>query len=166
LGSNHSPIEDYATLTVVVPAYVIEITPRYEQLHLDELFSAGALRKVTVGEPGAHATVTGTHGVGVKTPLAADVADAVVGLANDEHIPNVGILVVGMASLILAAVILLAVTPGMETARTAGAAPKLQVIAAVAATSCAIIFSFSVVYAHVSIICKIQNHWQVSLPEC
>ncbi len=120
-------------------------------MHLDELLSAGALRKVTVGDPGAHATVTGRQGVGVSTPLAADVADAVAGLVNDEHIPNVGILVVGMASLILAAVILLAVTPGIVTAKTAGAAPNEHCIAAVCATSCAmriVLFFYHVQDAH------------------
>ena len=104
---------------------------------MDELFNAGALRNVTVGEPGTHATVTGIHGVGVSTPLAAAVADAVVGFASDEHTPNVGIFIIGTASLMFAAVILLAVTPGIETESTAGAAPKLQVIIAVCATSCA-----------------------------
>ncbi len=38
----------------------------------------------TVGEPGIHgAVVFGMHGMGVSTPLAADVADATVGLAKD-----------------------------------------------------------------------------------
>jgi hypothetical protein len=108
-------------------------------LHLDELLRAGDFRKVTVDEPGAHATVTGIHGVGVSTPLAADVADAVVGFVRDEHIPNVGIFVTGIASLILAAAILSAVTVETVTNNVAGEAPKVQDILAVAATNCAIV---------------------------
>lgn len=124
----------------------MEITPRYEQLHFDELLRAGALRKVTVADPGAHATVTGTQGVGVKTPLAADVADAVAGFVSDEHIPNVGILVTGIASLMLAAGFLSAVTVGNVTSSVAGAAPKEHDMVAVAATNCAIIIVLSDLY--------------------
>jgi len=47
--------------------------------------------------PGAQgAEVTGTHGVGVKTPLAADVAEAVAGLDMEVHMANVGILTTGL----------------------------------------------------------------------
>lgn len=123
-------------MTVVVPAKLIEITPKYAQLHLDELLSAGAFLSMTVGEPGTHGVVTGMHGVGVSTPLAAAVADAVVGFAKDEHTPNGGILAIGIQSLMLAAVSLLAVTPGINTDKVAGAAPKLHCIIAVCATSC------------------------------
>lgn len=45
---------------------------------------------MTVGEPGAHgAGQEGTHGIGVNTPNAAEVADATVGFARLLHIPNV-----------------------------------------------------------------------------
>ena len=43
------------------------------------------------GDQGA--VITGTQGIGVSTPQAADVAEATVGLAIDWHMPNVGILV-------------------------------------------------------------------------
>ena len=102
------------------------------------LFSAGDFRKVTVGDPGAHAIVTGIQGVGVSTPLAAAVADAVVGLVSDEHMPKVGILVMGIASLIFAAGFLSPVTVTAVTSNVAGAAPNVQDILAVAATNCAI----------------------------
>ena len=40
--------------------------------------------------PGAQgATITGTQGIGVNTPIAAAVADATVGLPRLLHIPNV-----------------------------------------------------------------------------
>jgi hypothetical protein len=48
----------------------------------------------TVGEPGTHgAVVAGMHGMGVKTPRAAAVAEATVGLARDVHIANGKILI-------------------------------------------------------------------------
>ena len=58
----------------------------------------------TVGHPGAHgATVLGTHGIGVKTPRAAAVAAATVGLANELHIPKGMIFIIGLLSIIVAA---------------------------------------------------------------
>ncbi len=132
----------YGTVTLVVPALEMEITPKYEQGHFDELFNAGAFLSVTVGEPGAHAVVTGTQGVGVSTPLAAVVAEAVAGFANDEHIPNVAMLVIGIASLILAAGFLSAVTVGKVTISGIVATPKEHDIVPVAATSCPIFVSF------------------------
>ena len=144
-------ISHYATVTVLVPAAVIEMTPNHVQLHLDELLSAGDFRKVTVGDPGAQGAVTGTQGVGVKTPLAAAVAEAVVGLVSDEHIPNVGIFVTGIASRILAATILSAETPGIVTSKVAGEAPKLHDILAVAVTNCAIMVIPSVYHLTISL---------------
>lgn len=45
---------------------------------------------MTVGEPGAHGDAhAGMHGIGVRTPLAADVADATVGFPRLLHMPNV-----------------------------------------------------------------------------
>ena len=113
--------------------------PAHVHMHLDELFKAGILRKVTVGEPGVQGVVTGTHGVGVSTPLAAAVADAVVGLAKDEHTPNGGMLVIGAKSMILAAGFFSAVTVGTKTSKVDGAAPKVQDMVAVAVTNCAMI---------------------------
>jgi putative intracellular protease/amidase len=47
--------------------------------------------------PGAQgAEVTGTHGVGVRTPDAADVAAAVAGLAMDMHMMKEGMLTTGL----------------------------------------------------------------------
>ena len=48
------------------------------------LFSVGMFASRTVGDPGDQgAGKTGVQGIGVKTPNAAAVADATVGLAND-----------------------------------------------------------------------------------
>ena len=51
---------------------------------------------VTVGEPGAQgAATTGTQGIGVSTPSAAEVAAATVGFERLKHMPNGVMLVIG-----------------------------------------------------------------------
>ena len=40
--------------------------------------------------------------MGVSTPIAAEVADATDGLANEEHMPKEGILTIGLLSIIVA----------------------------------------------------------------
>jgi hypothetical protein len=45
--------------------------------------------------------ITGTHGIGVSTPIAAEVAEATVGLAIERHIPKVGMLA-GVKSIVVA----------------------------------------------------------------
>jgi hypothetical protein len=97
---------------------------------------------MTVGDPGVHGAVTGTHGVGVNTPLAAAVALAVVGFARDEQTPNGGIFDTGIESRMLAAIFLSAVTVGNVTISVDGAAPKVQDILADKATNCAIRYTF------------------------
>ncbi len=68
-------------------------------MHCDELFSAGELLIITVGAPGVHgAAITGMHGCGVKTPIAAAVAAATYGLEGVMHMPNGGMLAMGMLS--------------------------------------------------------------------
>jgi hypothetical protein len=58
-------------------------------MSFEVLFKAGMLPIKTVGAPTIHgATVTGKQGMGVRTPIAAAVADATVGLAIDEHMPK------------------------------------------------------------------------------
>jgi hypothetical protein len=53
--------------------------------------------------PGAHGdTITGMQGIGVSTPIAAEVAEATVGFAIDRHIPNGIIFIIGAKSIILA----------------------------------------------------------------
>ena len=49
------------------------------------------------------ATVIGTQGMGVRTPRAAAVAEATTGLAIDRHIPNVGMLTMGLLSMMFPA---------------------------------------------------------------
>ena len=94
---------------------------------------------VTVGTVGIQVpAMAGTQGIGVKTPMAAAVAAATVGLAGDWHIPKVGILAPGAQSLILAMGIILPVTLGRITMREHGATPMVQVIIAPIVTAVAI----------------------------
>jgi hypothetical protein len=73
-------------------------------MHFEVMFNAGAFPTMTVGEPGTHgAVVLGMHGMGVKTPIAAAVAEATVGLASDMHIPKGGMLAMGLLSMMVAA---------------------------------------------------------------
>jgi hypothetical protein len=62
----------------------ISITPPQLHMALELLFSAGIFLICTLGEPGVHgALVIGMQGIGVKTPNAAAVAAATMGLAMD-----------------------------------------------------------------------------------
>ncbi len=82
----------------------------------------------TVGDPGVHgAGMTGTQGIGVKTPRAAAVAAATVGFASEEHMAKGGILTIGLLSMMVAAGTLdVMVQLAGSTAKLLGAAPKLH----------------------------------------
>ncbi len=105
-------------------------------MHLDILFKAGMPPISILGEPGAQgAGMTGTHGIGVNTPIAAAVAAATAGLAIDMHIPKGGMFTNGLLSIILAAA-----TPPVtlltgRTFKVEGAIPKLHIIIAPEVTS-------------------------------
>jgi len=74
---------------VVWPAKVILIIPAHIHIHMEVSFKAGILPIMTVGAPGVHGPgVAGTHGIGVRTPAAAVVAVATVGLTRLWHIPK------------------------------------------------------------------------------
>ncbi len=108
------------------------ISPAQSHMHMEELSSAGKPPTRTVGDPGSHGdVVAGTQGIGVKTPIAADVAASTSGFANDEHSPKEGMLSIGAKSMIVAHSMLLEVVCSCEvTINSAGAAPKLQTISA------------------------------------
>ena len=128
----------YDTSTVSCPACEMEISPAHIQLSLQLLFSAGMLAIKTSSVPGVHgATVTGTQGMGVSTPIAAEVAAATSGLASEEHIANGGIFTMGLLSKMLATGTLLVITLFTgKTIKEDGAAPNEQVIMAPMHTSC------------------------------
>lgn len=84
------------------------MTPPQLHMHLHVLFTAGFPPTNTVGEPGAQgAAVTGTHGCGVRTPIATAVAAATCGFAMDVHIPNGIIFTIGWLSVMHAGGMLL-----------------------------------------------------------
>jgi hypothetical protein len=102
-------------------------------MHLEELFKAGKLLIRTVGEPGTQgAGVTGTHGMGVKTPSFAAVAAITTGLAGLLHVPNGLILAIGTKSIIVHTGGPPAMTGGPFGIglSTLGAAPKLHMMEA------------------------------------
>jgi hypothetical protein len=107
---------------------------------LHESVKAGFYPTSTVGEPGVHgATVAGTQGIGVKTPIAADVALATVGLAKELHIPKGMMFVKGLLSIIVPTGLFPAITLSADSkAKTLGAAPKVHVSCAPTVTSIAI----------------------------
>ena len=123
-----------------VPGMVIEMTPAHVHMHLLVLFSAGMLAMSTVGEPGAHgAAVTGTHGTGVGTPRAADVAAIKAGFVGALHIPKGGIFTTGLESMMFAAGLFSTITRLTgRTIRDDGATPKLHCIIAPITTCFAI----------------------------
>lgn len=80
----------------------MEMLPPKEHIHLLLSVSAGMFITLTWALPGAQgAAITGTHGIGVSTPMAAEVAEATVGLDSDWHIPNVGMFA-GVKSIVVA----------------------------------------------------------------
>lgn len=109
-------------------------------MHLEVLFSAGILPTMTVGEPGAHGVVVaGMQGIGVNTPIAAAVAEATVGLAMDMHMPNGGMFIIGMWSMMLAdGGPAHRVRLAGNTFNVLGAMPNVHIIMAPALTFCAI----------------------------
>ena len=87
----------YGICSVNCPGWTTVITPPQVHISVEVLFSAGMLPSSTVGEPTTQgAGVTGTHGIGVNTPIAAAVAAATAGLLGVMHMPNGMILTMGI----------------------------------------------------------------------
>jgi hypothetical protein len=71
--------------------------------------------------------MTGTQGIGVSTPIAAEVAEATVGLVSDWHIPKGMMFIMGAISMIFAMSILPHLgRSGTVTISVDGAIPKLH----------------------------------------
>src|SRR5258708_27243668 len=108
------------------PGEVMVMTPAHMHMHMEELLRAGCLPIKTVGDPGVHgAVVAGMQGMGVNTPSAAAVAEATVGFAMDMHIPNVGMLVMGIISMMGAAGVPATACFGGRTVSGARGAPQV-----------------------------------------
>ncbi len=98
---------------------------------MQELLRAGILFRSMFKDPGNQGpAIAGTHGIGVRTPIAAAVALATKGLAIEVHIPHVGTFKMGFESEIF--------PPGLELTRGliesifmgVGVVPKEHVIIA------------------------------------
>ena len=114
-------------MTLVCPGLIICITPPHVHISLDVLLRAGMLAIMTVGAPGTHgAGVTGTQGIGVRTPSAAAVAAATVGLDRDVHMPKGMMFTIGLLSMMLASGVIVIVRFCGSTTRELGATPKLH----------------------------------------
>jgi len=110
---------------------VNEMTPAHRHISLQVSLSAGMPVTMCVGEPGTQGLgVLGMQGIGVNTPRAAEVAEATVGLASDEHIPNGGMLVSGMLSVMIPTVMYEDMTGRGVATNVDGAAPNEHVISA------------------------------------
>ena len=116
---------------VAWPGKPMEMTPPQVHMQVQVLFRAGMPPIMVVAAPGVHGlVVTGMQGIGVRTPRAAAVADATVGLAIDMHMPNGGMLVIGIKSMMLAAgVVALTLLTG-NTLSAEGAIPKVHIMTA------------------------------------
>ena len=85
----------------MAPGIVTEIWPPQLHIHL-QLFNRAGKFDILACPPGAHgAAITGMQGIGVSTPMAADVADATVGFANDWHMPKGAMFTMGLLSMML-----------------------------------------------------------------
>jgi hypothetical protein len=118
----------YGVSTVNWAGAVTWIMPAHMHISLQVLSTAGGPPSNTVVTPGTQGmVVAGTQGIGVRTPSAAAVAAATVGLAGLEHIPNEGTLAKGMLSMMFAAGMPPAITQFTgRTCSAPGAAPKLH----------------------------------------
>jgi hypothetical protein len=96
---------------VAWPAKLMLMLPPQMQVSFELSFSAGMPQTKTVEAPGAQgAGVAGMQGMGVKTPSAAAVAAATTGFDGLWHIPKGGMFIMGMLSMMLAAITLLVIT--------------------------------------------------------
>ena len=84
------------------------------------------LKTFTCAAGAQGAVITGMHGIGVRTPIAAAVAEATVGLAIHWHIPKGLMFTIGAKSIMLAIGIFWFVGRIPTTVRGLGAMPKLH----------------------------------------
>lgn len=114
----------------------MDIVPPKLHWHLELSVNAGAEPTIVLLAPGAQgAAVIGVHGMGVRTPIAAAVAEATAGLAMLVHMAKGKMFTNGLLSMILAAGGPDAKTLFTgSTTRELGAAPNEHIIMAPATT--------------------------------
>ena len=118
-------------VTFAWPAATIEIEPPHAHTQVEVLVRAGMPPAVTFVDPGVHgAVITGTHGCGVSTPAAAEVAAATCGFDGVVHIPKGATFSIGAKSTTRARSWPPAwmIGPAGNTVSVEGATPKVQVI--------------------------------------
>lgn len=135
----------YST-TVTWPGNVTDIIPPQAQMSFEFTFTAGRFLIKTLGFPGAQgAGILGMHGIGVSTPMAAEVAAATVGFAKDIQFPKGIMFSRGLLSAIFAAgcppvVVILS----GKTTNDEGAIPIEHIKLAPLHTNCDMIYKYLV----------------------
>jgi hypothetical protein len=116
---------------VAWPAKLMPMLPPQMQVSFELSLSAGMPHTSTVGAPGVQgAGVAGMQGMGVNTPSAAAVAAATTGFDGLWHIPKGGMFIMGMLSMMLAAITLLVITVFGVGMSELGATPIVHFITA------------------------------------
>lgn len=116
---------------------VISMLPDHMQEHFESAVNAFCPAISAPEAPGDQGAVTtGMQGIGVRTPIAADVAAATWGFAWALHIPKGAMLSIGMLSITVAA----GTTPPLamlvgSTVSVVGARPSLHLSLAPVTTS-------------------------------
>lgn len=106
-----------------LPGKVIDMFPPYAHIHLQLSSKAGKLQIFSC-PPGDHGPViTGIQGIGVRTPIAAAVADATVGFAIERQTPKGFMLTIGAKSIMFAIGIFWHIGLMPTTVKGTGAAP-------------------------------------------
>jgi hypothetical protein len=117
---------------------VMVMRPPQAQRQVETELRAGTLPTRTVGDPGVQgAVMTGTQGMGVRTPWAAAVAEATWGFERVVHMPKGMMFIIGAKSLMVATGFFSALTMlEGRMARVDGATPKGHCMLAPMVTSC------------------------------
>lgn len=116
----------------ICPSVVKEICPPHMHTLQLERINAGCPCTNTWGLPGIQGEVmAGMHGIGVNTPIAAEVAAATVGLDRVLHMPKGMMFTMGAKSMIfpLGTLLSISVRPGLAI-NDEGAMPKVHVMIA------------------------------------
>lgn len=91
------------TIIFTCPGKIVVMTPPQLHMAIDFWSRAGITFTITFTDPGTHGADTmGIQGIGTRTPRAAAVAAATMGLEGVIHMPNGKRFIKGLLSIILA----------------------------------------------------------------